>query len=168
MMSGMMSAQTHTTFTTLKAENSGIYLIDSYAYVNCEGYGVIKYPADEVRDWETVYKFKRTTSFGTITYEKMGIVPQIRDVKIRKVSTTSVRLDIAYSHRIADVKCYVDGKLYKQFSPGQFEEQVPDAFLYSQYWGISGLKKGVEYTILIEVRFKDGSIDAMDDINIKI
>jgi len=139
-----------------------------YAYIKFEGYGMIKYETDSVNNWEGVYKFKRVRHIGGIEYVKLGIVPQIRSIRFTNFTNTSVRLDIAYTHKISKVECYVDGNLYKKFSPGHYEIEDLEDYNYTQYWGITGLKKGVDYEVLIFVTFVSGDVDTSEAITLRL
>ncbi len=132
------------------------------------GYGMITYEADSIASWEHMYKFERTKDFGVLDYRKLDIVPQIRRIEFLEYTSSSVQLWIEYTHKSKDVKCYVNGVLYKEFTPGHFEAEAPDKYLFRQYWGITGLERGVDYTVSVMVTFEDGSIDASGDIKLRL
>ena len=163
------------TMRSIDVENENVKLggIDhtgtvSYAYVKLQGYGVLKFAADSINNWESVYKFKRTKSIEDTEYKKLGIVPQIREIYFVDYTDTSVRLNISYTHDTSKVECYLNGVLYKEFSPGQFEVKDPLSYNYEQYWSISELERGVDYNITVFVTFLSGDVDSSDTIKLRI
>ena len=118
--------------------------------------GMVCYPTDSIPSWQRAYNFKRTKEFGKVSYENLTIPFQIRDIWIDKTDDSTYAVNLTTTEYPKQTSCYLNGELYKQFTPGSFRKD--GEVEYFGIWGLYDLDATIDYEVRTVVEGVSGEI----------
>jgi len=113
---------------------------------------MICFKTDSIINWQTKYNFKRTKSFGKISYENLNIPFQFIDVWFDPSTDTDTVINVKITEPYIHINSWLNGVQFKEFHRPNADGNNPFNF------NISPLEKGKEYDFVMEVTNKKGKI----------
>lgn len=120
------------------------------AYLPFYKNGIIDFKIDTIYNWQSKYNFKRTKTFGKVSYENLYIPIQFRDYKY--LGESKLRI---WATKQCKISYYVDGVLNSVSSDGFNASKLSD-IEYRHTRTLTGLTIGKEYEIKIVIEDEIG------------
>lgn len=128
-------------------KSNGYFLVHEIKEMIC-------YPTDSIPNWKTKYNFKRTKTFGKVSYENLTIPFQYMEVYFLKENSTQMNMYAKITEKQVRITAWLDGIKIKEFIPGaSFVNEGEIGFNY--YFGIRDLIEGVNYSFKLESENED-------------
>lgn len=122
----------------------------SMTYLPFYEYGVLKFKADSIYNWQSKYNFERIRTFGKVEHKQLNIPFQYMEVYFLKQSFTQTNIYVKITEKQIRITSWIDGVKNKEYIPGS-SRLNENEIGYEFYFGVQNIEEGKEYDFKMEV-----------------